>query len=344
MNFLRKDVIFLSSILMLLSTTTCAIYSEAGFENTNIKSATFVSEKFEVGPGKVAAKTFYNVEFPKGHVGIKSFDAELVDEEGNSVPLYEAYLHHWFAIKYYAIDWNMSKIIPKNPMEEHGKPSNVPSGYQEKWLLNLTVIDTRGTKHRKLCTECRRNLLLPRYNLQCKLKKGFEAPTRKLALRYKITWVDWNQQQIPVRFYILDSTDRVRTNGSQVIHDCQAEFTIPPNNGRKNSTPHVEKANIPMERGGYLIYGTSHMHTGVINSTLYGQDGRILYTSKPTYGKGTEPGNEKGYVVGMSGSYPELGSIKIKDGEIVTVETRYKSGFLTGAMGHMYIYLADRLP
>jgi hypothetical protein len=69
-----------------------------------------------------------------------------------------------------------------------------------------------------------------------------------------------------------------------------------------------------------------------------------LYTSKPTNGKGTEPGNEKGYVVGMSGSYPELGSIKIKDGEIVTVETRYKSGFLIGAMGHMYIYLADRLP
>ena len=69
-----------------------------------------------------------------------------------------------------------------------------------------------------------------------------------------------------------------------------------------------------------------------------------MYTSKPTYGKGKEPGNEKGYVVGMSGNYPELGSIKIKDGEIVTVEIRYKSGFRTGAMGHMYIYLADRLP
>ena len=68
-----------------------------------------------------------------------------------------------------------------------------------------------------------------------------------------------------------------------------------------------------------------------------------MYTSKPTYGDGKEPGNEKGYVVGMSGSYPKPGSIKIKDGEIVTVETRYKSGFLTGAMGHMYIYLADRL-
>ncbi|CAL5208245.1 unnamed protein product [Lathyrus oleraceus] len=365
---------------------------------------------FEIGPGKVAAKTFFDVEFPKGHVGVKSFDAELVDEEGNSVPLYEAYLHHWFAIKYHAKDWNMLKIIPKNPLEgaiyirnegkcnsyilpaywglggesrgtksnipdpyavEQGNPSYVPIGYEEKWLLNLMVIDTRGTKHRKHCTECRCNRFnLPKNfynvtlgidgkplssnykggifccqdNLQCKLKKDFEAPTRKLALRYKITWVEWNQQQIPVRFYILDSTDRVRTNGSQIIHDCQSEFTIPSNNGKKHSPPHIEKANIPIERGGYLIYGTSHMHTGVINATLYGQDGRTLYTSKPTYGDGKEPGNEKGYVVGMSGSYPKPGSIKIKDGEIVTVETRYKSGFLTGAMGHMYIYLADRLP
>ncbi|WJX63112.1 hypothetical protein P8452_48035 [Trifolium repens] len=145
-------------------------------------------------------------------------------------------------------------------------------------------------------------------------------------------------------FYVLDSTDRVTRNGSHVIHDCKVEFTVPPNNGRKNSPPHIEKANIPMKRGGYLIYGTAHMHTGAINATLYGQDERTLYTSKPTYGKGKEPGNEKGYVVGMSGSYPEFGSVKIKDGEIVTAKTRYKSGFRTGAMGQMYIYLADRLP
>jgi hypothetical protein len=270
-----------------LSTTTCAIYPGAEFENKNLKSATFISKIFEVGPGKVAAKTFFDIEFPKGHVGIKSFDAELVDEGGNSVPLYEAYLHHFFAIKYHAIDWNMSKIIPKDPLEgniyirndgtcgtyilpyywglggeargtkskipdpyavEHGNPSTIPSGYQEKWLLNTLVIDTRGTKDRKRCTECRCNhfnlpknfynvttgidgkplgssykggLFCCQDNLQCKLKEGFEAPTRKLALRYKITWVDWNQQQIPVRFYVLDSTDRVTRNGSQVIHDCK---------------------------------------------------------------------------------------------------------------------------
>ncbi|WJX24173.1 hypothetical protein P8452_13312 [Trifolium repens] len=110
------------------------------------------------------------------------------------------------------------------------------------------------------------------------------------------------------------------------------EFTAPPNNERKNSTPHIQKVNIPMERDGYLIYGTTHMHTGVINATLYGQDGRTLYTSEPTYEKGKEPGNEKGYVVGRSGSYPKFVSIKIKNGEIVTAEIRYKSGFRTKAM------------
>lgn len=287
MGFICQSVICLLLVLVFLSTSSRAIYLGDEFENKNVKSATFVSEMFEIGPGKVAAKSFYDVEFPKGHVGVKSFDAELVDEEGNSVPLYEAYLHHWFAIKYHAKDWNMLKIIPKNPLEgvkyirnegtcdgyilpaywglggesrgtksnipnpyavEQGNPSYVPIGYEEKWLLNIMVIDTRGTKHRKHCTECRCNRFnLPKNfynvtlgidqkplnsnykggifccqdNLQCKLKKGFEAPTRKLALRYKITWVDWNQQQIPVRFYILDSTDRVRINGSKIIHDCK---------------------------------------------------------------------------------------------------------------------------
>ena len=50
----------------------------------------------------------------------------------------------------------------------------------------------------------------------------------------------------------------------------QAEYTIPATAGGGDS-PHVQKANIPMEKGGYLIYGTTHMHSGVVNATLYGQ-------------------------------------------------------------------------
>ena len=41
-----------------------------------------------------------------------------------------------------------------------------------------------------------------------------------VSLRYKISWVDWNIYQIPVKVYILDSTDKVRSNGSKILHDC----------------------------------------------------------------------------------------------------------------------------
>ncbi|QCE04466.1 Stress up-regulated Nod 19 [Vigna unguiculata] len=99
-----------------------------------------------------------------------------------------------------------------------------------------------------------------------------------------------------------------------------------------------------MTKGGYLIYGTAHMHTGVVNITLYGQDGRVLCTSNLKYGTGKEAGNEKGYLVGMSVCYPKPGSIKIEDGEILTLESVYENKFRTGAMGHFYIYLAEQIP
>ncbi|CAJ2673272.1 unnamed protein product [Trifolium pratense] len=345
--------------------------------------------------------------FPTGHIGVKSFDVDIVDEQGNSVPLHETYFHHYFAIKYIinkTHDFNdltkpfggaifkrndgtcnevilphywgfgsesrgTSTKMPDPFAVELGNPANIPEAWEEKWLFNIMVIDTRGTKNRKSCTECRcdqfnlpQNFynvsteihgkpLSPEYkggifcckdNFQCKLIKGFEAPRRKLALRYKVTWVDWDQHQIPLRFYILDSTDRIRTNGSETIHDCLAEYTIPENNSGDRF--HVQKSSIPMKKGGYLIYGTAHMHTGVVNATLYGQDGRTLCTSTPRYGTGKEAGNEEGYLVEMSVCYPTPGSIKINDGETVTVESRYKNEFITGAMGHIYIYLADQLP
>eukprot|EP00256_Glycine_max_P010852 XP_003522144.2 uncharacterized protein LOC100792489 [Glycine max] len=404
---IMSEVMILSlSIIVVLSGTTYSIFLES--EN-HIKSATFVSKSFEVGPGKIASKALYDIEFPKGHIGVKSFDAELVDEDGKSVPLYETYLHHWFAIKYnenitmsryieqshdiskginYTRNdgacrgfllphyWGLggesrgtSSNLPDPFAVEFGNPKNIPHGFKEKWLFDIMVIDTRGAYSRKGCTECRCDLLnLPKDfynvtrdineqplslnykgglfcckdNLQCKLRKGFHGPTRKLSLRYKIRWVDWDEHQVPLKFYILDTTDRVRTNGSSTIHDCQAEYTIP--RIGHGDFPHVKKANIPMKKGGYLIYGTSHMHTGVVNATLYGQDGRVLCTSTPKYGTGKEAGNERGYLVGMSGCYPKPGSVEIKDGEILTLETRYQNKFRTGAMGFFYIHLAEQLP
>lgn len=273
------------SILLLLSKTT---YSFDGKRRNPIKTATFVSEKFEVGPGIVASKTFMNIEFPKGHIGVKSFDTELVDEEGNPVPTYETYLHHWFAIRYfenitmspnpqlslpndrvykrnhgtcnqYILPhyWGLgvesrgtSSNIPDPFAIELGNPAEIPNGYVEKWLFNIMAIDTRGTLDEHGCTQCRCDLMnLPKDfynvmrdihnqkmttdykggifccldNVQCKLREGYQGPKRKLSLRYKISWVDWNMYQIPVKVYILDSTDRVRSNGSTTIHDCQVD-------------------------------------------------------------------------------------------------------------------------
>ncbi|KAM3289932.1 hypothetical protein P3S67_018221 [Capsicum chacoense] len=44
---------------------------------------------------------YYDIDFPKGHIALKSFDAEVVDEAGYLVPLHEIYLHHWVVVRYY---------------------------------------------------------------------------------------------------------------------------------------------------------------------------------------------------------------------------------------------------
>lgn len=282
MKFISKIMILSLSILLTLPSTSCSLYQNP---KNLIKTATFVSESFEMGPGTIVGKTFLNINFPKGHVGIKSFDAELVDQEGNSIPSYETYLHHWFAIKYnenitMSCDpkllrpedfvfqrndgtcnenilphyWGFgvesrgtTSNIPDPFAIEQGNPAKIPNGYKEKWLLNIMAIDTRGAQNEKGCTQCRcDNINLPKdfYNIvrdihnqplttnykgglfccqdnfQCKQREGFQGSKRKVSLRYKISWVDWNEYQVPVKAYILDSTDRVSSNGSKIIHDC----------------------------------------------------------------------------------------------------------------------------
>jgi len=143
-----------------------------------------------------------------------------------------------------------SSNLPGPFAVEVGNPTKIKHGFTEKWLFSIMLIDTRGTHDRKGCTECRCKLMnLPKDfynvttningqllsknykgglfccqdNLQCKLRNGFKGPTRKLSLKYKIRWVDWDEHQVPLKFYILDSADRVISNGSTPIHDCQVD-------------------------------------------------------------------------------------------------------------------------
>ncbi|KAL8098014.1 uncharacterized protein LOC141683262 [Apium graveolens] len=66
-----------------------------------VKTKVFLSPKIVLGPGSVANKYYYDIDFPRGHIALKDFNAEVVDEAGNSVPLHETYLHHWVAVRYF---------------------------------------------------------------------------------------------------------------------------------------------------------------------------------------------------------------------------------------------------
>ncbi|KAJ6339443.1 hypothetical protein OIU77_007414 [Salix suchowensis] len=232
-----------------------------------VKSATFLSPEFVLGPGSVENRYYSNIDFPRGHVGIKSFHAEVIDDSGNPIALHETYLHHWVVAKYYQrrgmaenedkhkfqlSDYKLARnggICQGNVLGQHfglgsetrktdthvpdpyaieiGNPDEVPEGFEEKWLLNVHAIDTRGAVDRLGCTECRCDLynitvdeygqpLRPGYvgglrccydQTQCKVQQGYGGGRRSLYLRYTVEWVDWDCSIIPVKIFIFDVTD-----------------------------------------------------------------------------------------------------------------------------------------
>ncbi|XP_057754191.1 uncharacterized protein LOC130973597 [Arachis stenosperma] len=369
-------------VVMLSSTYSWAFVTE--------KTAVFLSPKIEIGAGKSSNKLYYDVDFPRGHIALKSFNAEIVDEKGNSVPLYEAYLHHWIVMKYHqpknATKTNPGIEIVQNSglcqyntlpyyfgvgSETRGvdthipdpygiEAGNPPKGYDEKWVINVHAIDTRGVQDKIGCIECRCDLfnitkdsdgkpLSPSYHggltccpdeSQCLLKKGFKPQNRTLYLKYTVKWVTWEHYILPLRVYVLDVTDVVKNN----THNCLVEYDVLPcKYGGK--CVDVRRTKLPMNKGGYVIYGVAHEHVGGTGSTLYGQDGRVICNSVPKYGNGREAGNEKGYLVGMTTCYPKPGSIKISNGEVLTLEVDYSNTKLhSGVMGLFYLLVADDLP
>ncbi|XP_045820178.1 uncharacterized protein LOC123913469 isoform X1 [Trifolium pratense] len=410
MWFVHRDLVFSLAIFMLLSGICCSSFL-VKTEN-KIKLAVFFTPKFELEPGSVIEKDYYNIDFPKGHIAIKSFNAEVVDEAGNSIPLHETYLHHWVVNRYYQskhatqtrhdgqnipeyygnVMVRNNGICQENTIGQYfglgsetrgtrtdipdpfgieiGNPEEVPEGFEEIWMINIHAIDTRGVEDKLGCSECRCDLynvtvdeywrdIRPDYkggllccydDTHCKLKEGFEGPKRSLYLKYTIKWVDWDDFIVPVKIYIIDVTDTLKLSNDPkgLKHDCQVEYRVEScstNQKDGNDCVHVKRTSLPLETGGYVIYGVAHQHSGGIGSTLYGQDGRVICSSIPSYGKGNEAGNEAGYIVGMSTCYPQPGSIKIINGKILTLESNYNNTKEhTGVMGLFYLLVAEELP
>ncbi|KAJ4785763.1 stress up-regulated Nod 19 protein [Rhynchospora pubera] len=160
---------------------------------------------------------------------------------------------------------------------------------------------------------------------QCKLREGFE-------LRPRI---------VPVKVYILDITDTGTGSDS-----CNVEYEVKECTSEergKGDCIDIQTTRLVVPRGGDLIYGVAHQHSGGVGSSLYGQDGRLLCKSLPSYGHGKEAGNEANYIVGMSTCYPKPGSVKIADGETLTLISNYSSNQMhTGVMGLFYILVAEQ--
>ncbi|CAN4098295.1 unnamed protein product [Withania somnifera] len=103
-----------------------------------------------------------------------------------------------------------------------------------------------------------------------------------------------------------------------------------------------KKKSVTLPNGGDVIYGVAHQHAGGAGSSLLGEDGRVICSSLPIYGEGKEPGNESGYIVGMSTCYPRPGSVKIYEGETLTLLSNYSSDQMhTGVMGLFYLLVAE---
>ncbi|GAV81753.1 SURNod19 domain-containing protein [Cephalotus follicularis] len=390
-------------------------HSQAILGNENkIKTAVFLSPKFVLGPGSVEDKYYYDVDFPRGHIFLKSFNGEVIDEAGNPIPLHETYLHHWVVARYYQrkgteisnregyrklarpdyISVRNSGICQKNSLGQYfglgsetrktsthipdpygieiGDSKEIPEGFEEKWMLNVHAIDTRGVEDRLGCTECRCNLynvtedaygrpLRPGYvgglrccydHTQCKLRQGFEGARRSLYLRYTVKWVEWDSYILPVKIYIMDITDTwKRLNNSTGLsdeHDCRVEYDVEScsiNGAVDGKCIDSKKLSLTMPIGGYVVYGVAHQHSGGISSTLYREDGQVICSSKALYGDGEEAGNEAGYIVGMSTCYPRPGSVKIANGETLILESNYSSSeHHTGVMALFYILVADETP
>ena len=148
-----------------------------------------------------------------------------------------------------------SSFLPHPYGIEVGNEKEVPLGYEEKWVLNIHAIDTRGVEDRIGCIECKRHL----YNVtkdglgmaleddyvgglrccydqtQCKVKKGYDNELgddqqRNLYARYTAKWVDWDDDLvIPLKVYIFDITDTWKplmdSTGAPQQHNCLVSQT-----------------------------------------------------------------------------------------------------------------------
>lgn len=67
---------------------------------SGVKVETYTTPGITFRPGDVKDKYFHMEAAPKGHIGLRSVTAQMVDEYDVAVPHHQFHFHHWFGFQY----------------------------------------------------------------------------------------------------------------------------------------------------------------------------------------------------------------------------------------------------
>jgi hypothetical protein len=235
-------------------------------------------------------------------------------------------------------------------------------GLKTQWVLNVHGIDTRGAKDRMGCTECRCDLFtggnrtdVPDDYLgglyccpdesRCALRDDVNRDDitleRTVHLKYTWTYIALDSCVIPLKSQGLDVTATTTSNGTV---EYNVEGSCAPADFHKPECIDTRETVIEARYGGPLVYAVAHLHAYALDSSLWGEDGRLLCHSPPIYGHGSAAGDEKGYVVGIRHCNPSFGENGIvKKGEKLRFQVKYTRvhGPHTGVMGFLFTKFAE---
>ncbi|OAE20519.1 hypothetical protein AXG93_948s1260 [Marchantia polymorpha subsp. ruderalis] len=321
-----------------------------------VHTKSFFSPVFETSPGNVF-DPHQNVEFPEGHLAIRSFICEMVDADtGEPIPLSQLYVHHWFLQKY-GVKKGFKSLLSSAPLAAPHLPRKYASHYLRNQLHRISFRPEAQPVQGRGCFECVCDL----YNVTVDVD-GHPLPDDYKDNSYSncpdsmkscgdICVDAFGYSLIIVRLFrgnflmgSLGNSTLLKGPNRPSMGSHRGEYDI---TKCTKGTPHEECIHtlqsvegLPM--GGDLIFAVLHQHSGGLGGRVFNEAGDKICESLPIYGQGDEAGNEAGFVVGMSPCNPKPGSVNIRTMEALRLESNYSNVVdRTGVMGIMKLYVAE---
>jgi len=294
------------------------------------------------------------ITMPTGEYAILDFIGDIVDDSHQPVPLSDVYDHHWVAKstthKNALCSGGLGYVFGIGAESRNNGvtfPAHmgyvVPDG--TLWGANIHLLRTQGLKGdnpykaAKECNECyygpnKGSQCTPSKNgtfaccgehdtegvAYCEVAEGELPPEKVYHLRYTLSYTESVLFIIPLEI------------GTFSAPHCASYYDVYRNDANPVDVKSYE-LKIPADVS--VVFATGHIHTGGINISL-SVNGQHACTSVPTYG--TEegaPGNEKGYLVKMSGCVDvATGALPLKKNDIVRIDGRYWVGSTDDRIGY----------